>query len=296
MSTVTPEALDRLLDKAADVGDSARSAGLPIDLHEFLDHYYRYVSPQDLLLRDPVDVFGAAVSHLRVAGSRPPGTPVVRVSTPTVEENGWQCGHTVVEIVTDDMPFLVDSVTAELSRQDRGIHLVVHPLVDVRRDQSGRLVGVELDPIAADAPRAAGVGRRGVAPTGVVDPPRDRPRVGGGRSARHRVGPAPRAVRRPPGGRRLAPDDRDGASHRRRPPHRSAAAPGGRDRRGRGASRMARRRPLHLPRLPRIPACRGGRRRGAGAGRRLRARDPALGRGGLRIVRRPSSSRTRPRP
>lgn len=47
--------------------------------------------------------------------------------TPTVEENGWTCSHSVVEVVTDDMPFLVDSVTNELSRQNRGIHLVVHP-------------------------------------------------------------------------------------------------------------------------------------------------------------------------
>ncbi|PWS49998.1 hypothetical protein DLE01_20845, partial [Streptomyces sp. FT05W] len=41
--------------------------------------------------------------------------------------NGWTSSHSVVEVVTDDMPFLVDSVTNELSRQGRGIHLVIHP-------------------------------------------------------------------------------------------------------------------------------------------------------------------------
>ncbi|NEE31645.1 NAD-glutamate dehydrogenase, partial [Streptomyces sp. SID7982] len=47
-----------------------------------------------------------------------------------------------VEVVTDDMPFLVDSVTNELSRQDRGIHLVIHPQVTVRRDVAGKLIEV----------------------------------------------------------------------------------------------------------------------------------------------------------
>ena len=145
-TTVTPEVMDRLLDKAADVGADPRSSGLPDDVRRFLRRYYRYVSPQDVLERDPVDVFGAAVSHHRLAQQRPQGRPLVRVSTPTVEENGWQCGHTVVEVVTDDMPFLVDSVTAELSRQDRGIHLVVHPLFDVARTVAGDLVGLRLDP------------------------------------------------------------------------------------------------------------------------------------------------------
>ncbi|MDF9804163.1 glutamate dehydrogenase [Streptomyces sp. HB372] len=77
-----------------------------------------------------------------VAENRPQGTANVRVHTPTVEENGWTCSHSVVEVVTDDMPFLVDSVTNELSRQGRGIHVVIHPQVTVRRDVTGKLIEV----------------------------------------------------------------------------------------------------------------------------------------------------------
>ncbi|QXQ97208.1 NAD-glutamate dehydrogenase [Streptomyces sp. WY228] len=88
----------------------------------YLQRYYLHTAPEDLSGRDPVDVFGAAASHYRLAENRPQGTANVRVHTPTVEENGWTCSHSVVEVVTDDMPFLVDSVTNELSRQGRGIH------------------------------------------------------------------------------------------------------------------------------------------------------------------------------
>ncbi|WP_405465515.1 NAD-glutamate dehydrogenase [Streptomyces jietaisiensis] len=123
----------------------------------FLQRYYLHTAPEDLADRDPVDVFGAAVSHYRLAETRPQGTANVRVHTPTVEENGWTCSHSVVEVVTDDMPFLVDSVTNDLSRQGRGIHVVVHPQFVVRRDVTGKLLEVLSTPPTGDLPPDAAV-------------------------------------------------------------------------------------------------------------------------------------------
>jgi glutamate dehydrogenase len=45
-----------------------------------------------------------------------------------------------VEVVSDDMPFLVDSLSAALSQGERAIHLVIHPRFSVHRDDSGELV------------------------------------------------------------------------------------------------------------------------------------------------------------
>lgn len=118
----------------------------------FLQRYYLHTAPEDLGDRDPVDIFGAAFSHYRLAENRPQGTANVRVHTPTVEENGWMCSHSVVEVVTDDMPFLVDSVTNELTRQGRGIHVVIHPQVFVRRDVTGKLIEVLPTPPTGELP------------------------------------------------------------------------------------------------------------------------------------------------
>ncbi|MFE7892335.1 NAD-glutamate dehydrogenase [Streptomyces sp. NPDC057412] len=157
MQTKLDEAKAELLERAARVAENSPVGGhLPTGTkgeggsgtpdHDtvlsFLQRYYLHTAPEDLLDRDPVDVFGAAFSHYRLAENRPQGTANVRVHTPTVEENGWTCSHSVVEVVTDDMPFLVDSVTNELTRQGRGIHLVIHPLVVVRRDLTGKLIEV----------------------------------------------------------------------------------------------------------------------------------------------------------
>ncbi|MFF6999392.1 NAD-glutamate dehydrogenase [Streptomyces sp. NPDC008313] len=154
MQTKLDEAKAELLERAARVAENSPAGGhLPTGttgesapdretVLTFLQRYYLHTAPEDLTDRDPVDVFGAAFSHYRLAENRPQGTANVRVHTPTVEENGWTCTHSVVEVVTDDMPFLVDSVTNELSRQGRGIHLVIHPLMTVRRDVTGKLLEV----------------------------------------------------------------------------------------------------------------------------------------------------------
>ena len=130
----------QILERAAEAGE--RQGCRQGDLRPFLARYYRHVPVEDLAERDPVDLVGAALSHRQLAAHRPQGTANVRVFTPTVDEHAWSSGHTVVEIVTDDMPFLVDSVTTELAQQDRGIHLLVHPQVVVRRDVTGGLIEV----------------------------------------------------------------------------------------------------------------------------------------------------------
>ncbi|MFF4500323.1 NAD-glutamate dehydrogenase [Streptomyces sp. NPDC001401] len=167
MQTKLDEAKAELLERAARVAENSPVGGhLPTGTTDestpdrdtvlaFLQRYYLHTAPEDLSGRDPVDIFGAALSHYRLAENRPQGTANVRVHTPTVEENGWTCSHSVVEVVTDDMPFLVDSVTNELTRQGRGIHVVIHPQVIVRRDVTGKLIEVLSAQPGGDLPHDA---------------------------------------------------------------------------------------------------------------------------------------------
>ncbi|WP_078625317.1 NAD-glutamate dehydrogenase domain-containing protein [Streptomyces iakyrus] len=157
MQTKLDEAKAELLERAARIAENSPAEVDPDAMLAFLRRYYLHTPPEDLTDRDPVDVFGAAISHYRLAENRPQGTANVRVHTPTVEQNGWTCSHTVVEVVTDDMPFLVDSVTNELTRQGRGIHVVVHPQVTVRRDLTGKLIEVLPIPPPSDLPQEASV-------------------------------------------------------------------------------------------------------------------------------------------
>ena len=122
---------------------------LPADTAErFLPFLRAYLAPvplQDLQRFGPEDLYGALLAHWHLGHERRPGEPVLRVYNPSPEEDGWECSHTVVEIVTDDMPFLVDSLSMALNRAERRIHLIMHPVLSVRRDAGGGLQGLAED-------------------------------------------------------------------------------------------------------------------------------------------------------
>ena len=118
----------------------------------FVRHYYRWAPAEDLLGETPENLLGAALSLWRFAARRPAGTAMVRVVNPRIAEQGWKSSHTILEIVTDDMPFLVDSVAAALNQLNLTVDLVIHPVLHLTRDKTGRLRDV-FDP--DDAPETA---------------------------------------------------------------------------------------------------------------------------------------------
>src|SRR5215510_5319319 len=112
-------------------------------IERFVSEYFQEVAPEDLIERRVDDLYGAALSHWNFARKREPGKPKLRVFNPTVEEHGWQSTHTVIEIVNDDMPFLVDSVTMEVNRHGLTLHLIIHPVMMARRQPDGELMELE---------------------------------------------------------------------------------------------------------------------------------------------------------
>jgi glutamate dehydrogenase len=108
----------------------------------FLRAYFRGVGEEDLAERAPATLAGAARSHLGLGWRRPPGQSLVRIFNPDRERDGFESPHTLVQIVTDDRPFLVDSVGIAFARAGLAMHLIVHPVLEVRRDGRGRLVGL----------------------------------------------------------------------------------------------------------------------------------------------------------
>ncbi|MFN7085972.1 MAG: NAD-glutamate dehydrogenase [Burkholderiales bacterium] len=115
----------------------------------FVVQYYAQVDPEDLAERSAADLYGAALSHLGFARKRQAGRPRIRAINPALDEHGWQSPHTVIEIVNDDMPFLVDSVTMAVNRRGLTLHLLIHPIVRVTRNADGELLAL-LEPGASE--------------------------------------------------------------------------------------------------------------------------------------------------
>ena len=118
----------------------------------FAQECFRQLDADDLAERSPEDLGGALLSHWQFGATRSAGRPKVRVLSPTVAENGWAARHSVIEVVNDDMPFLVDSTSAEINRQGLTLHLIVHPLFAVERAADGSLQSMRP---RGEAPKAA---------------------------------------------------------------------------------------------------------------------------------------------
>jgi glutamate dehydrogenase len=113
-----------------------------LQAESFVRLYYRWAPAADLQRSSELDLYGAALAHWNLARERLPGDTKVHVYNPLFEQHGWQSTHTAVDLVTDDMPFLVDSVTMELARLGYGIHFMTHPVMRMRRDADGMLLDV----------------------------------------------------------------------------------------------------------------------------------------------------------
>ena len=100
-------------------------------------HYYEHAAPQDLAGKDPLDAYASAVRHVQAAEQPKPAESLVRVYNPKAVDDGWSSPHTAIDVVTDDMPFIVDSVLAVLEVRGLHAHVVVHPVFEVGRNPDG---------------------------------------------------------------------------------------------------------------------------------------------------------------
>ncbi|HEY2929134.1 NAD-glutamate dehydrogenase [Piscinibacter sp.] len=132
------ERIDAVLALAANQLPPAQRA----QVDDFARENFIQFDDQDLAERTPEDLLGALLSHWQFGATRAPGTTKARVLSPSVAENGWASRHSVIEIVNDDMPFLVDTTAMEIHRQGLTLHLIVHPIFAVERDAQGHLVSI----------------------------------------------------------------------------------------------------------------------------------------------------------
>ncbi|WP_162577373.1 NAD-glutamate dehydrogenase [Variovorax sp. PBL-H6] len=156
MTTQTTEAArkDERLEEVEQRVRAKVPAGSVEEVCGFVRRYFAQVDPEDLGERPAADLYGAALSHWSFARRREAGRAKLRVFNPTIAEHGWQSTHTVIEMVNDDMPFLVDSITMEVNRHGLTLHLIIHPLMAVERGADGVLRGLASEAGAsADARR-----------------------------------------------------------------------------------------------------------------------------------------------
>ncbi|RUR13195.1 NAD-glutamate dehydrogenase [Legionella sp. km772] len=107
---------------------------------EFAEQFYGTVALEDLLAWDIDDLYGAVVNFWSLISERKPHETKIHIYNPDFERHGWQTTHTVVEVICDDMPFLVDSMRMVINRMGLSSHLIVHMGgIKVKRDKQNKI-------------------------------------------------------------------------------------------------------------------------------------------------------------
>jgi len=153
--TATSEEIQQRSDRIAQACELASEEQGPPGEGELIEAYFRHAPTEDLLERSPQDLLDIVRSHRELGTQRPAGTAKVACTTPPLGDGP---SHTKIQIVTDDMPFLVDSVRAQLLSMGRGIHTVVHPILRVERDATGALVRILPDDAVPSEGQSQSVG------------------------------------------------------------------------------------------------------------------------------------------
>ncbi|MEL0632772.1 NAD-glutamate dehydrogenase [Pseudoalteromonas carrageenovora] len=111
-------------------------------VEKFAKALYSNMSKEDLANRNDSDLYGAALSLWNSLEKNTTDDAVIRVFNPEVAKDGWQSSHTIVEIITKDMPFLVDSVRMAMTRENIASHLLLHCPLKIQRDSDAKISGL----------------------------------------------------------------------------------------------------------------------------------------------------------
>jgi glutamate dehydrogenase len=131
----------RLIDKACTILPGI-AGGVP---QSFAVQLFARVAPEDLLPYEPRALAEFAAGAWAFLQQRKPGAPKIRIHSPPASAGDRLKHMSILEIVNDDMPFLVDSVMGELTEQGLEVRLVAHPVLALDRDSAGNLIGLRSD-------------------------------------------------------------------------------------------------------------------------------------------------------
>ncbi len=113
------------------------------DFAKFVRLLFERADADDLAAYDADTLLGIARSIWDLLEHREPKECIVRVFNPNRQRDHFNGLCTVVQAVTGDMPFIIDSVLGQLSAMDLPIRRILHPIVETRRDEHSRRLQVE---------------------------------------------------------------------------------------------------------------------------------------------------------
>ncbi len=133
--------IDSIVAAAAKLPPRERHGRIGATERDYLRAYFRGVDEDDLRAHAPLALARVALAHRNLARIRRRGRAVVAIGA-SIDQSGAAHRASVL-LVTDDMPFLVDSIGIVFNQLGVGVHFIVHPVFAVQRDRAAKLIALE---------------------------------------------------------------------------------------------------------------------------------------------------------
>ncbi len=112
------------------------------DFSYFVSKFYAKLPVDDLLALEPDKAIALAKNAFEFMTERKGDAPKIRIFTPDKKQHGYESRHLVLELINYDMPFLVDSLSMELTRRGFTIYTTIHPIINISRDKNGKILTI----------------------------------------------------------------------------------------------------------------------------------------------------------
>ncbi len=135
-----------LPDREELLAEAAGLAGGDESLAKLVELYWSLVADDDLVGRSARQLFETTARHRALAQRRNPGEVRLEIHSSADSDGPDADANTRIDIVCEDTPFLVDSLTGLFDKHGIDVNVFVHPIVPVRRDEDGTLIDAPAEP------------------------------------------------------------------------------------------------------------------------------------------------------
>ena len=106
----------------------------PKPLEQFIKCFYDGVASEDLEEYTATALAEKAQTQWALLCKRKKNKPEIKIKTYVPSEEEAHLGRTVIDMVNNNMPFLVDSIAAMLTNEYKLIHMLIHPILHITYD------------------------------------------------------------------------------------------------------------------------------------------------------------------
>lgn len=139
MNHVLTESKAVFLKQLADAYEDKLEKAEAKKVIDFVFQFFGGLPMEEITGKRFSDIYGAILASWKFIQHHNFKHPKVRVFNPDLEEDGWQSTHTVIAVLHQNIPFLVDSIRMALNERELTVHSIQHAVFELDRDRSGNL-------------------------------------------------------------------------------------------------------------------------------------------------------------